>query len=143
MFPHARVRIAPGDLSDDALDDVAGEPPALPPSAAAAPAPPEPNDPSRSPGIMPEPGLLARFELIVGDMPDGEQPTDIVWTCPEAPHTCNVEGTLERNEHIANFMRGLEDNPQAEDDEIPTVYLNHLESLPEGGKRFQLQLELP
>jgi hypothetical protein len=151
-----RVRLAPGDLSDDLLDEVADEP--LPaaatgtPAADAAPgqvsqpgiaAPVIAPSPQAEPGIMPDPGLLARFELILGDMPVDERPTDVVWTCPEAPHTCNVEGTLAANEHIANFMHGLEDNPQAEDDEIPTVHLNHLESLPEGGKRFQLQLELP
>lgn len=150
--PEKRVRLAPGDLSEDQLGEVVGEPPAaVPGGTTPADEPRQPGiaapaitpAPQAEPGIMPDPGLLARFELILGDMPEGERPTDIVWTCPEASHTCKVEGTLAANEHIANFMRGLEDNPQAEDDEIPTVHLDHLNSLPEGGKRFQLQLELP
>ncbi len=156
--PKARkARIAPGDLSDDLLDEVEGATsdvpaPSAPPAAGASPA----EGAARPTGIaaptisgdgepdhQPDPGLLARFELIVGDMPEDQRPIDVVWTCPEAPHTCQVEGTLESNEYIANFMHALEDNPQAEDDEIPTIYLNHLNSLPEGGKRFQLSLELP
>jgi len=158
--PKKRARIVPGDLSDEQLEQVGeGEPgaqaPDVPPlagDAAVAPGaadPPgnpassledNPADPSR---VMPDPGLLARFELIMGDMPEGETPTDVVWSCPEAHHTCNVEGTLATTENIASFMHGLEDNPQAEDDEIPTVQLIHMNSLPDGGKRFQLQLELP
>ncbi len=151
-----KARLAPGDLSADQLDEVVGAPGADPAPSAAPPTSPtgEPVQPGIAaptiapaspdePGVQPDPGLLSRFELIIGDMPEDQRPIDVVWTCPEAPHTCNVEGTLERNEYIANFMHALEDNPQAEDDEIPTVYLNHLNSLPEGGKRFQLNLELP
>ncbi len=149
--PKKRVRIAPGDLSEDLMDEVADA--AVPPAAPGVPAGrgSQPDIPgpavapvdAAEPGIMPDPGLLARFELILGDMPQGERPIDVVWTCPQAPHTCKVQGTLAASEHIAAFMHALEDNPQAQDDEIPTVHLDHLESLPEGGKRFQLQLELP
>jgi len=155
--PKKRVRIAPGDLSDELLGEVADESapseetqPAeasvVPPDVPEQPgidAPSDGTNPADASRIMPDPGLLARFELIMGDMPEGETPTDVVWSCPEAQHTCNVEGTLATTEHIASFMHGLEDNPQAEDDEIPTVQLLQMNSLPEGGKRFQLQLELP
>jgi hypothetical protein len=140
----SRARIAPGDLPDDLLDQVAVEPgPALNAAQPGIAAPSVPSPAQEHPGHQPAPGLLARFELILGAMPVDEHPTDVSWTCSEVPDACQVEGTLASSEHIADLMRGLEDSPQAVDDEIPTVYLNQMNSLPEGGIRFQLQIELP
>ncbi len=93
--------------------------------------------------LQPDPALLARFEIIFMDFPDDERPTDVVWNCPEPPHTCEVEASLASNEQIAAFMHALEDNPQAEVDEIPTIYLQQLRSTEEGEKHFTLVLELP
>ncbi len=93
--------------------------------------------------VAPDAALQARFELIFGDFPEDQRPADVTWTCPEAPHTCEVEATLASPQQIASFMHALEDNPQAEDDEIPTIYLQEMFTTEEGDRRFRLELQLP
>ncbi len=88
-------------------------------------------------------GPLTSTQLLTLAQQGKLRPTDVVWNCPEPPHTCEVEASLASNEQIAAFMHALEDNPQAEVDEIPTIYLQQLRSTEEGEKHFTLVLELP